>query len=163
MILNLNFLRILFYFVRIWNIVTFSILFYFIFKHILIENLSKDFSVYNTHVWLFSIYRGNQEKSKLFRFFKNFKYLILKNTFFSKKTERSGLIFFINRLYQNAKNKIKEANLDLVLFFKVDYIIIFKGFLANIVFFEGFYESKCKMNHEFRIIVNFYVRKGLFF
>ena len=35
---------------------SFFILIYFIFilKHILIENLSKDFSAFNTHVWLFS-------------------------------------------------------------------------------------------------------------
>ena len=42
------------------------------------------------------------------------------------------------------KFKKIEADLDLVLFFKLDYIINFKGFLANIVFLEGYYESKCK-------------------
>ena len=42
--------------------------------------------------------------------------------------------------------KIKEieADLDVILFLKVDNIINFKGFLAKIVFFEGYYESKCK-------------------
>ena len=61
------------------------------------------------------------------------------------------------------KFKKIEADLDVVLFYKVDYIINFKGFLAKIVFFDGYYESRCKINHEFRISVKFYVRKGFFF
>ena len=61
------------------------------------------------------------------------------------------------------KFKKIEADLDVVLFYKVDYIINFKGFFANIVFIEGYYESKYKLNHEFRTSVKFYVRKGLFF